>query len=88
MRSAPLATFASEENRMADDVVQQLSRQFPYPVVLIAEKRPGVLAGLRQLVAVVALHVDRCAAQVTICNELAQSPGRMTELIVVSGGDS
>src|SRR4029450_4089249 len=53
----------------------------------VAEERFRV-GGIRQVIAVPALHVNGRAAQISVLDQRAQSPRRMSELIVVTSGDS
>ena len=73
-------------NAVADDVVQQFPRQPANPMLLVAEKRSRI-PGPSELIAVVALHVDRRAAQKAAPDQRTHAARRVAELVVMSRGD-
>ena len=68
---------------VADDVLGQAARQPPDPMLAIA-KEGACVAGLRKVVAIRALDVQRGTAQISAPDERPHSSRDVTELIVVS----
>src|SRR5207247_5263652 len=83
MRSVARKELRNPGDAMTDDVVQELAGQPAYPVLLVAKERAPV-PRLTEVVTVVAFHVRRRSAEITVSDELPHAPRDMGELVVMA----
>src|SRR5262249_7301027 len=70
---------------MADDVVQQFSRQSADPMVFVPEQCSDI-GCITQVITVITLHVYRPPTQIALCDQSPQTSRSMGELEVMSRG--
>src|SRR2546422_2824691 len=81
-RVVPPEELRDSCNAVADDVLQEATRQLPHPVAPVLQKRLRI-PRVAEIVAVIALHVDDRIAKVPGADQVSHTSRGVTELSVV-----